>query len=92
MDSYFRVSKFSNINGISFNIYKYTQSRRIYAQIPKSLASDIPCNVYTGYHATREIEYGVSTSTVDNQLSKTHRLSIRTGEQTIKQTTVLIQL
>ena len=39
------------------------------------------CQVYTAYHATSNIEYGSSTSTVDNPPAKARGLSLRTGGQ-----------
>ena len=41
------------------------------------------CKVYTGYHGTSEIEYGLCACTVDNPLAKARGLSLRTGAQTM---------
>ena len=43
----------------------------------------VMCKVYTGYSGTSEIEHGLCACTVDNPLTKTRGLSLRTGAQTM---------
>ena len=37
------------------------------------------CKVYTGYHATGELEHGTSACMVDNPLAEAFGLSLHTG-------------
>ena len=39
------------------------------------------CKVYTGYHATIEVEHGLSACTFDSPLAKAGELSLSTGGQ-----------
>ena len=39
--------------------------------------------VYTGHHATNEIEHGLCACTLDNPLAKARGLSLRTDTQTM---------
>ena len=43
----------------------------------------VTCKVYTGYHATSNLEHGSSTCTVDNPLANARGLSLITGGQTM---------
>ena len=40
--------------------------------------------VYIGYNDTKEIEHGLSASTIDNPLAKAHGLFLCTGGQNVK--------
>ena len=50
------------------------------------------CKVYTGYHGTSEIEYGLCACTVDNPLAKARGLFLRTGAQTKLYLSLMLQL
>ena len=48
-----------------------------------SMLYSVTCKVYTGYHGTSEIEYGLCACTVDNPCAKAQGLSLPIDTQTM---------